>query len=163
MNDSKDKPKPRRRWFQFSLRTLLIVVTLSAGVLGWVGWKMEQGRRQRVVIVWLEKMEAEGWGFVSEEDKSWWKQRVDQCFGPSVVAVDLSNSKVRDLTPLLGMKNLETLRLDGTQVTDLSPLAELKSLKCVWLHDTPVSAEQLQKLQQALPNCNIIHPSIERR
>ena len=28
--------KPKRRWFQFSLRTLLIVVTLVAGCL-WLG------------------------------------------------------------------------------------------------------------------------------
>ena len=26
--------KPRRRWFQFSLRTLLIAVTLVAGLMG---------------------------------------------------------------------------------------------------------------------------------
>jgi hypothetical protein len=35
-----DAPKRRRRWFQFSLRTLLIVVTLFAIVCAYVSWQM---------------------------------------------------------------------------------------------------------------------------
>ena len=32
--------KPRRRWFRFRLRTLLIVlVTVLSVTLGWVGWE----------------------------------------------------------------------------------------------------------------------------
>jgi hypothetical protein len=39
--------KRKCRWFQFSLRTLLIAVTLSAVPLGYVGWeaKVVAGRR----------------------------------------------------------------------------------------------------------------------
>jgi hypothetical protein len=32
-----DPPKRNRRWFQFSLRTLMIVVTLSCVAFGWAG------------------------------------------------------------------------------------------------------------------------------
>jgi hypothetical protein len=32
-----DPPKRKRRWFQFSLRTLMIAVTLLAMVLAYVG------------------------------------------------------------------------------------------------------------------------------
>ncbi len=41
-----DPPKPRCRWFQFSLRSLLIAVTLVAGLL--VAWRVyvEPYRRQ---------------------------------------------------------------------------------------------------------------------
>ena len=48
MTDASSKPsKPRRRWFQFSLRTLVIVVTLVAGLL--LAWRVyvEPYRRQR--------------------------------------------------------------------------------------------------------------------
>ncbi len=39
MTDASSSPiKPRRRWFQFSLRTLLIVVTLAAGLM--VAWRV---------------------------------------------------------------------------------------------------------------------------
>jgi hypothetical protein len=32
-------PKRKRRWFQFSLRTLLIVVTMLAAACGYVAWQ----------------------------------------------------------------------------------------------------------------------------
>ena len=41
MTNETHNTKPRRRWYQFSLRTLLIVVTLSTIPLCWVGWELE--------------------------------------------------------------------------------------------------------------------------
>jgi hypothetical protein len=38
-----EKPKPRRRLFRFSLRTMLVVVTLVCVYLGWaLNWKRER-------------------------------------------------------------------------------------------------------------------------
>ncbi len=37
-------PKPRRRWLQFSLRTVLVLVLLISVPLGWLGMKVKQGR-----------------------------------------------------------------------------------------------------------------------
>ena len=49
-------PKPRRRWFQFSLRTLLIAVTLVAGLLA--AWRAytEPYRRQRETMKLIEEL-----------------------------------------------------------------------------------------------------------
>ena len=33
--------KPRRRWFRFSLRTLLVVLTLAGGAAGWLGVQLK--------------------------------------------------------------------------------------------------------------------------
>ena len=33
-----DPPKRKRRWFQFSLRTLMIVVTMFCVISGYVAW-----------------------------------------------------------------------------------------------------------------------------
>ena len=156
MTDETHNTKPRRRWFQFSLRTLLIVVTLSAVPLGWVGWKLEQGRRQRAAIAWVEKMGGTV-AFVSVEETSWWREWTDKLFGPSVREVDLRGTPVTDLSPLAGLKNLDLLYLRNTQVSDLSPLAELKNLKWLLLGNMSVSDEDVQELRQALPNCEIIH------
>ena len=45
--------KPRRRWLQISLRTLLILVTLLSIGLGWV---VNRGERQRRAVAALEEM-----------------------------------------------------------------------------------------------------------
>jgi hypothetical protein len=42
-----EPPKRKRRWFQFSLRTLLIVVTLLAVPLGWVAWQAKIVRERK--------------------------------------------------------------------------------------------------------------------
>ena len=52
-------PKPKRRWLQFSLRTLLVFVTLSAVACSWFVVKMQQVRRQREAVKAI--MEAGGW------------------------------------------------------------------------------------------------------
>jgi hypothetical protein len=43
-------PKRKHRWFQFSLRTLLIGVTLLAIPLGYVGWQAKIVRHRRELI-----------------------------------------------------------------------------------------------------------------
>ena len=134
MTNETHNPKPRRRWYQFSLRTLLIVVTVSTVPLGWVGWKLEQGRRQREVIAWVRKMGGSVW-FEGTGEKSRSTYRTDKWLGVKVVEV----------------------YLEGTHVSDLSPLAKLKSLIALDLDNTQVSDEKVQKLRQALPNCRIVH------
>jgi len=36
-----ESPKRKRRWFQFSLRTLLMFTVIAAVALGWLGKKFE--------------------------------------------------------------------------------------------------------------------------
>ena len=47
--------KPRRRWLQLSLRTVLILVTLLSIGLGWF---VHRGERQRLTVAALKKMGA---------------------------------------------------------------------------------------------------------
>jgi hypothetical protein len=42
------------RWFSFSLRTLLIVMTSLGCVLGWVGWNLKMVRQREATRSWLE-------------------------------------------------------------------------------------------------------------
>jgi len=118
-----------RHGLQFSLRTLLIVVTVSAAFLCWVSWKLEQARKERAVIAWIETMGG------SVQFGGW----VDSGFGMGVAHVNLTNPQVSDLSPLVGLKSLEVLNLRNTQVSDLSPLAELKNLEGLYLDKSPVS------------------------
>lgn len=43
-------PKPRRRWFQFRLRTLIVLTLLACIGMGWFGQKMHQARKQRLAV-----------------------------------------------------------------------------------------------------------------
>jgi hypothetical protein len=46
---------PKRRWFRFSLRTFLVLVTI---VGGWIGWQMNAARRQKQAVGALERAGA---------------------------------------------------------------------------------------------------------
>lgn len=73
----------------------------------------------------------------------------------NVKHLDLSNNSISRLSPLYQLKTLETLDLSNNRISDVSALTSLKNLKQLWLGGNSISAEQLQSLKAALPNCYI--------
>lgn len=73
----------------------------------------------------------------------------------NVKHLDLSNNSISRLSPLSQLKTLETLDLSNNRISDVSALTTLKNLKQLWLGGNSISAEQLQSLKAALPNCYI--------
>ncbi len=56
------------------------------------------------------------------------------------------------------MTELKWLALADNQITDLKPLAGLTKLRTLGLEDNPnLTKAEIDKLQKALPNCNINH------
>ena len=47
-----DSPKPKRRWFRYSLRTMFVVVTL---VCGWLWWQLRIVHQRRGMLKWIEQ------------------------------------------------------------------------------------------------------------
>ena len=43
-------PKPKRRWLQFSLRTLMVVMVVFGTGLGWFAHEVHQARQQREAL-----------------------------------------------------------------------------------------------------------------
>lgn len=73
----------------------------------------------------------------------------------NVKHLDLSNNSISRLSPLSQLKTLETLDLSSNRISDVSALTSLKNLKQLWLGGNSISADQLQSLKAALPNCYI--------
>ena len=51
-----EPPKRKRRWFQFSLRSLLVTTFIVAVACGWLGKKIEQKRREREAVEAIVKL-----------------------------------------------------------------------------------------------------------
>lgn len=84
MNDSRP-PKPKLRWYQFSLRTLLLFV-LAAGIgLGWIGRRMLQARNHSAAVVKLQKSGAT----ITFDENGWAK------------TVEFPYAKIEETTPVL--------------------------------------------------------------
>jgi hypothetical protein len=158
-NNNPIKTTKARRWFRFRLRTLLIMVTLLSIPLGWVGWELDQRRRENEAITWVEGMGGDVYFYFPNDERSWWEKTKDEWFGARVQNVrfdtnvsdlsplaelknlkelDLNNFHVSDLSALAELKNVKELYLSGTQASDLSPLAELEDLTTLYLNSTQV-------------------------
>src|SRR5262245_3156502 len=44
------EPKPHRRWYQISLRMLLLLVTMASAGFGWLGVKVRKAQRQNEAV-----------------------------------------------------------------------------------------------------------------
>ena len=170
-----------RRWFQFSLRTLLIAVTLAAGLL--VAWRVyvEPYRRQRETMALIEEL---GGSYKTEPGGPEWMldwfgtdnfQNVvfvalndcgdpDKYLGqieslPSLQTLCVGGQKFTDehLSRLKRLTTLSSLTLTSTSVSDaglayLKGLSKLQELKLFYIR---VSDAGVKELKKALPNCRI--------
>lgn len=60
-----------------------------------------------------------------------------------------------DISPLAACENLIDLHIGECEISDFSPLYGLKKLNRLWMSDNPFTEEDVRKLQEALPNCQI--------
>ncbi|MEK6249802.1 MAG: hypothetical protein N2C12_16580, partial [Planctomycetales bacterium] len=164
--------KPKLRWFQFRLRSLLVLMTLSAIFCSWYTCEMQKAAERRSAI---EKIIELG-GSVSYlgddiftdsgaivtlgEPPSWysWLRKLhgDEYLG-NCLEVRYMRPTDAGLVNLKGLTKLEYLYLWPWQITDagLVNLKGLTSLKNLGLFCPQVTDEGRKKLQEALPNCHV--------
>lgn len=106
-------PKRPRRWLRFSLRTLLILITIFAV---WLGWKMHLRREQQRV---LDAVHARG-GTSTMMLRDFSQLSLLQANWTQDNVIDLGNLNVtdEDLKDLESMPYLAGLWLGNNQITD---------------------------------------------
>lgn len=151
-------PKPTRRWFQFRLRTLLILTAAIAIVMTW--WSLRV-RPQREAVEALRKIGGQieydarlpFTGRMKAPPK-WPRGLLDavgvDCFA-SVIWIDLNNTQVTD-ADLERLKNLtarQGIELNNTKLTDagLQHLKDLTGLQYLYLNNTSVTDAGLESLK----------------
>ena len=152
MNDS---PKPKRRWYQFSLRSLLLVSVAIAAALGYFA---ERVRTQRSAVAAIR--EAGGnvvydWEYCDSWSAEEWLDCIDrQPPFPKWITDYLGDDVFYSVAEVSFPGAWKYTAHECTDDT-LTHLHGLPRLKRVTLKMTRVTDEGVEKLQQALPNCRI--------
>ena len=155
----------KRRWYQFSLRMLFVLVTLLSVGFGYLGIKIEQGRRQHWAVAAIANAGArvrydyeydvyDMWNLGAEPTSPVWMRKVlGDDFFASVRSVDLVGSRVDDaiLEHLRAIQQIRLMYLDSALITDaglenLKYLTELRELNLVCPQLTDMGLANLQKL-----------------
>lgn len=158
-------PKPKRRRFQYSFRTMLIVVTLCAIPFSWLAvkvWRAEQHAEREEEVARVVERGGGGvfcsrWSvFYSVESVQLSRTKVNDAWLDHLKTLSelkvltMIDTQVTDagLESLAGMIQLETLYLDNTKITDagLERLSELHQLQTLGLNETQVTNAGLEHL-----------------
>ena len=153
MTTTNTVPEPKRRWLQFSVRAVLLLMVVIAVPLGWT---MHKVRQQRDAVVALESVGCE----VEYRSDDWpptvsnwlWKMLGDDAVA-TVISVESTFGGVSDagLAKLRGLTQLKSLQLSGKEFTDaglvnLRGLTQLESLILCYTQVTDAGLVHIQGL-----------------
>ncbi len=161
---------PKRRWFQFSLRTLLLIIFLASVGMSTLGVKMHRARKQRQIVAAILKL---GGGVqydyhdgICDPRKhppvpAWQLKVFGDDFFSDVVGVGFfrkAHLRDEDLARLENLAQLEFVMLERVPITDkaLEHFKGLGNLRYLSLVGTQVTEEGIAQLAKALPECTII-------
>lgn len=183
----RNRPRRHKRWFQFSLRTFVILMLLAGVVIAQFGLKLKRARQQheavREILQLGGMVSYDGDPSVAASTSRSGLRRVlgDDFFDdvvevylsgpqfddlsvltafPELELLELTRTGVWDLSTLQELSRLEVLRLDDNpQIVDLSPLTDVQRLRELDLINTHIIEGQLQDLKDALPACVVTQSS----
>ena len=142
-------PRPfRRRWYQFSLRTLLASTLVFGAVLGWIAIKFENARRQRATLAAIERLGGKI-EYVFRDPPSIWKCAfIDDEVASEVSGIQLPprrNETIECLKLCTKLKHLRALNLGRTdlEAADIADVKRLPDLATLAVFSTPVGDDVL--------------------
>lgn len=167
-------PKSKRRWYQYSLRTLLVFVLVWSIACSWFAVERQQAKRQRAAaeaivkfggsvlyeyqtVLYEDSIHKSGSPVIGDPSSpSWLRNLLGQDFFHNVTTVFVHSDD--GLGCLKGLPQLQKAYLVGSQITDkgVQNLEACVRLQKLYLDGTQVTEGGVKRLQQALPNCKII-------
>ena len=136
--------KPRRRWFQYSLRTLLVLMLLVCIGTGWIAMKLQQVRRERAAVAAIERLGGEvgTWS----RPNAWLRKLLGDNFFVHPVYVAFENDASMEY--LHELPQLERLHA-GSQVTDagLAHLKHVPQLRHLYIAGSQITDAGLEHLK----------------
>jgi len=161
MTDQPTKPKPKRRWYQFSLRSLLVFMLVSSVGLGWVVPRILQAIQEERVAAEIKNLGGyvycDMWSIKSVRSVQLsrtpvtdaWLERLKKLSQLEVLQIIRTPISDAGLEHLQGQTHLQYLYLGETAITDsgLQHLAELSQLHLLSLNDTKVTDAGLEHLK----------------
>lgn len=150
MTDSlpENPDRPRRRWFQFRLRTLLAAVVVCSAALALWNIYVEPYRRQQRTIARILKIK----GSLATEavGPAWLGKLTGGGFFADIINVDLSGIPVDAglAAELVGLRGLRELNLIGSRITDqaMPAIGRLDRLTSLSLGENSISDAGLAHL-----------------
>lgn len=155
-------PKHRLRWFQFSLRTLLILMVICGVACALVMKRVERKRREREIVAAMEKLGAcVEYDYQLDANRNlkwpavppgpaWLRRLLGENFFCEVESVSLKCRKANDadIEPLEGLTELHVLDLQSTNITNagLARIKGLVQLRGLSLIDTRITDAGLANL-----------------
>ncbi len=147
---------PKRRWFQFRLRTLLIAILVLSLPLSWFAVKLEKARRQREAVEALKGVGCQlcyGRGYTPSVVR--WMPTVlsgGSVYVPTILFggdSELTDAGLRNIHEFREPARITRIYLDRTDVTDagLENLKGLTNLKGLSLDSTQVTDTGLKHLK----------------
>ncbi len=157
--------KPKRRWYQFSLRTLLIATAMVAVACSLVVRKLDRKRREREVVqsflaldtshpvvLYNFQSDPETGPFAEPYGPAWLRGLLGDDFFSEVTGVMLSNTSADDgaLCHVDRLTELRCVDLADTKITDaaLLRLAHLPHLEVLYLNGTQIDDVGLAQLAE---------------
>lgn len=144
-------PKTKRRWFQFSLRTLGALTTLICVGLAWLAHERNEVQKRRAAIEAIEKLGGRVDFDTNQPFRpAWLRPLLADNMPGEALNVLLANTQVSDagLVHLAGLTKLTYLWLHNTKLTDagLVHLKDLSNLVSLDLADTQITDSGLVHL-----------------
>jgi hypothetical protein len=162
MPDQPAKQKSELRWYQFTLKRLLISVSIFALFCSWLAVKMNQAEKQKKAICDIKLSGGSVWydhniGIYGEHKKSsidppifppkWLHDCLGEDFFSNVDYVEIQDDAASEY--LKSLPNLRRLKLQGNAITDKS-LEQIKDI---------VTIRELYIIRTKITDTGVVHLS----